>query len=95
MAFGDFDRDGDEDIFESLGGAFHGDVFEDVLFENPIGQDKSWVVLQLEGVQSNRMAIGARVKITVTAPDGTHNYYHTVSTGASFGSNSLQVEAAA
>jgi hypothetical protein len=92
VAFGDLDRDGDEDIFESLGGAFEGDIFEDVLYENPIGQDKSWIVLKLQGVQSNRMAIGARVKVTVKRPGGNRAFYRTVSTGGSFGSNSLQLE---
>ena len=92
VAFGDMDRDGDEDIFESLGGAFDGDVYEDILFENPIGQEKSWIVLQLQGVQSNRMAIGARVRVSVQLPNGKHNFYRTVSTGGSFGSSSLQLE---
>ncbi len=92
VAFGDLDRDGDEDIFESLGGAFDGDVYEDILFENSIGQDKSWIVLQLQGVSSNRMAVGARVKITIDSPEGTRSFYRTVSTGGSFGSSSLQLE---
>ncbi len=92
VAFGDLDRDGDEDIFETLGGAFQGDIYEDILFENPIGQDNNWIVLQLEGVQSNRMAIGARVKVTVKSKDGFHTFHRTVSTGSSFGSSSLQLE---
>ena len=92
VAFGDLDRDGDEDLFEVMGGAFHGDVYEDVLFENPIGQDQSWVVLRLHGVQSNRSAIGARVKVSVTTPEGTRSIYRKVSTGGSFGSSSLQLE---
>jgi hypothetical protein len=92
VGFGDFDHDGDEDFFQSLGGALAGDVYEDVLFENPIGQDKSWIVLQLRGVQSNRSAIGARVKLTVKTPGGSRTIYRTVSTGGSFGSSSLQLE---
>jgi hypothetical protein len=92
IAFGDLDRDGDEDIFECMGGAFDGDVYEDILFENPIGQDNNWVVLQLRGVQSNRMAIGARVSLTLETPGGTRILYRTVSTGGSFGSSSLQLE---
>lgn len=92
IAFGDLDRDGDEDIFECMGGAFDGDIYEDILFENPIGQDQSWVVLQLEGTESNRMAIGARVRIDVTTPDGPRTLHRTVSTGSSFGSSSLQLE---
>jgi hypothetical protein len=92
VAFGDLDRDGDEDLFESLGGAFEGDVFEDILYENPIGQDKSWVVLKLKGTQSNQMAIGARVKVAVNTPQGRRTVQRTVSTGGSFGSSSLQLE---
>ncbi|HLF65735.1 MAG TPA: VCBS repeat-containing protein, partial [Saprospiraceae bacterium] len=92
VAFGDLDRDGDEDIFESLGGAYNGDYFEDILYENPIGQDRSWIVLQVVGVTSNRMAIGARVKVTVKSPKGRRSMYRTVSTGGSFGSSSLQLE---
>lgn len=92
VAFGDLDRDGDEDIFHVLGGAYDGDLAENVLFENPIGQNRSWTVLQLYGVSSNRLAIGARVKITLDTPGGTRILYRTVSTGSSFGTNSLQLE---
>lgn len=92
VAFGDLDKDGDEDIFASIGGAYEGDIYDDLLFENPIGQDKSWVVLQFRGVQSNRLAIGTRVKITVKTPNGSRTLYRTVSTGSSFGSSSLQLE---
>ncbi|MDB4727975.1 CRTAC1 family protein [Saprospiraceae bacterium] len=93
VGFGDFDNDGDEDIFCVLGGAYEGDVFGDALFLNPIGQEKSWVTLILEGTESNRSAIGARVKITALAENGQEIiFYRTVSTGSSFGANSLQLE---
>ena len=71
---------------------FSGDLYEDVLFENPIGQDRSWVVLQLQGVKSNRSAIGTRVKVIYATPGGKKEVYRTVSTGGSFGSSSLQLE---
>ena len=35
VAFADFDRDGDEDVFEVIGGAYEGDLATSVLFENP------------------------------------------------------------
>jgi hypothetical protein len=92
IAFGDLDRDGDEDIFECFGGAFDGDVYEDILFENPIGQDNGWVVLQLRGETSNKMAIGAKVRLSIETPGGTRTLYRTVSTGGSFGASSLQLE---
>ncbi len=93
VGFGDFDNDGDQDIFSIIGGALEGDVFGDVFFLNPIGNQKSWVTLKLEGTTSNRCAIGARVKITTINKEGLErSIYNTVSTGSSFGSNSLQLE---
>jgi hypothetical protein len=50
------------------------------------------VTLKLEGVQSNRAAIGARIRVTVTTPNGERDIYTTVTTGGSFGANSLQQE---
>lgn len=93
VGFGDLDNDGDEDIFCVLGGAFEGDVFGDALFLNPMGNEKNWVNIELEGTRSNKAAIGARVKIITERPDGSEFIIHrTVSTGGSFGSNSLQLE---
>lgn len=93
VGFGDFDNDGDQDIFCVFGGAFEGDIFGDALFLNPIGNEKNWVTLILEGTSSNRSAIGARVKITTELESGKEmNIHRTVTTGGSFGSNSLQLE---
>ena len=57
LACGDYDRDGDVDLFVQLGGAVPGDEFHNALFQNP-GQGRSAVTLQLRGVQTNRSAIG-------------------------------------
>ncbi len=35
IAFGDIDRDGDQDLFQQLGGAYPYDAFANVLYENP------------------------------------------------------------
>jgi hypothetical protein len=44
-------------------------------------------------LKSNRAAIGTRVKIVATADDGSvREFHHVVSTGASYGANSLQLE---
>jgi hypothetical protein len=92
IAFGDLDNDGDQDVFAVMGGAFSGDGFQRSLFENP-GHGNAWVTLELQGVASNRCAIGARVRVRVTRPDGsTRDIHHVVGTGASFGSESLQAE---
>ncbi len=92
VAFGDYDQDGDQDIYHQVGGAVEGDVYANLLLENP-GNDNAWVVLELEGTRSNRPAIGARVALFLRTLDGRSRTLHrTVSTGSSFGCNSLQLE---
>jgi hypothetical protein len=94
VAFADIDNDGDQDIYEVMGGAVEGDRFRNVLFENTSATGNHWVKLKLQGVTANRAAIGARVRIKVKMPDGGfQNFYHTVCTGASFGSQTLTVQA--
>jgi len=93
VSFGDFDNDGDQDIFHVLGGAYEGDIFGDALFENPGGSNNSWTTLLLKGENANRSAIGGRVTLVCKHKDGSEKtYHHVVSTGGSFGSNSLQLE---
>ena len=91
VAFGDIDADGDQDIYQVLGGAYEGDTFQNALFVNP-GHGNSWVTLRLRGVTSNRFAIGARIRMTVATPTGDREIYATVSSGGSFGGSSLQQE---
>ncbi len=92
VGFGDMDMDGDQDLYVIMGGSFEGDVYQNIFFENPIGQENHWIVLRLEGVLANRLALGARVEIDIIE-NGKHRKIHeVVSTGASFGGNSLQLE---
>ena len=92
VSFGDIDHDGDQDIYQVLGAAFEGDVYPNVLLENP-GHNNRWITLFLEGVRSNRDAIGARLRVRVRTGTGTsRDIYATVGTGGSFGSSSLRQE---
>ncbi len=94
IAFADIDNDGDQDIYMVTGGAVEGDRFRNVLFENTTNNGNNWIKLKLEGVKSNRSAIGAKIRIKVKLPDGGfQNFYHVVNTGGSFGSNPLLVSA--
>jgi len=91
-AFADLDRDGDQDVFMVLGGAYAGDVFPSVLFENPGWPDRNWIALNLEGRIANRSAIGARVEIVAADTNGTtRTVRRTIGTGGSFGVGSLQL----
>ena len=94
VAFADFDLDGDQDIYASIGGAYGGDRYSNVLFENPgFDAENAWITIRLEGRRSNRSAIGARIRITVSDHGGGRRHiYRSVSTGGSFGSSSLQQE---
>lgn len=87
IAFADLDNDGDQDIYAVMGGAFEGDVFTNVLFENP-GFERSWIAIDLVGKKNNRDGIGAKIKVETDQ----QSFYHYVSTGGSFGSASLRQE---
>jgi hypothetical protein len=56
----------------------------------PLVPDHHWITLRLEGVQSNRSAIGARVKVSVESETGIRDICATVSSGGSFGASALQ-----
>jgi hypothetical protein len=92
VSFGDWDHDGDEDIYIVIGGAYDGDKFYNCFFENPNENNNNWVVLKLEGTTANKAAIGARVAISVQEGGKERSIYRTVNSGASFGANSLVLE---
>jgi hypothetical protein len=94
VAFADIDNDGDQDIYTVMGGATEGDRFRNVLFENSTSNGNHWIKIKLEGVGSNKAAIGAKLRIKVKQADGSfQQFYHVVNTGGSFGSNPLLVSA--
>jgi len=91
VGFADLDNDGDQDVFIVLGGAYPGDRARSALFLNP-GNKNHWLKLKLEGTRSNRAAIGARIKVSVSTPGGARCVYKTVNSGGSFGSSPLRQE---
>ena len=90
VAFADFDNDGDLDIFEVIGGFYQGDAYQSVLFENP-GHGNHWLSLELEGVKSNRSAIGARIRVRAKTPEGPRDIFRVVTAGGSFGDSPFRV----
>jgi hypothetical protein len=91
ISFADIDNDGDQDIYTVIGGAYTDDTYRCALFENP-GHGNHWLTLKLEGVKSNRSAMGARIKVVVQTADGERAIYKTVGSGASFGASPLRQE---
>lgn len=88
VAFADFDRDGDQDIYAVVGGALEGDTFTNILYENPIS-DNNWIIIELQGSETSKDAIGTRLELSL---DDGRKLYRTISTGGSFGASPLQQE---
>jgi hypothetical protein len=79
VAFGDFDNDGRLDMVVSvLGGPVK-------LFHNISDNKHHWILLNLVGTKSNRMAIGAHIRITTE--DGNSQWNH-VATAVGYASSS-------
>jgi hypothetical protein len=91
VAFGDLNNDGTQDVYAVVGGALLGDHYPNQLFANP-GHGNHWLKLKLEGVQSNRSALGARIKVVVKTAAGEREIHRVVGSGGSFGASPLQQE---
>ncbi len=92
IGFGDIDRDGDQDVYTVLGGAFEGDNYRNLLYENPIDNQNSWINIKLVGVESNQSAIGTKLILTFDDGGKERKIHHNVGMDASFGGNSLLSE---
>jgi len=90
IAFGDLSNNGQEDVFEVIGGALPGDSYASVLFQNPGHPQNHWITLELQGVQTNRAAFGARICLTVQNGKNKRRIYRTVGYGSSFGGNPIR-----
>ena len=84
VAFVDIDDDGALDIFAQLGGHYPGDHTYNAFYHNLKASQNHWLEVELRGVKSNRMAIGAQ--LTVKA--GGLLVYREVKGSEGFGSTS-------
>jgi hypothetical protein len=92
VSFADVDNDGDQDIFIEVGGAYLGDAYYNSFYLNPGQNNNRWICLSLEGVRSNRSAIGARIKIVFKENGITRTVYRDENWGGSFGCSPLRRE---
>ena len=87
MACGDWDRDGDVDLFIEMGGAVTGENITISSSKTPArattGSPSSF------GRKTNRAAIGARIKVVTDEPQ-PRTIHRIVSSGSSFGANPLE-----
>jgi hypothetical protein len=91
VVFADLDNDGDQDVFNNMGGAYPGDTAPDVLYENP-GFPNHWIKIRLVGTRSNRSALGARLRLDVIEDGRPRSIHREVETGTSCGSHPLRRE---
>ncbi len=92
VAFNDLDNDGDSDIFIEVGGAYFGDAFNNSLYLNPGQNNNRWIKMKLEGTESNRSAIGAKIKVSFKENGIPRSVYRIVNSGGSFGASALRME---
>ncbi|MBM3791487.1 MAG: VCBS repeat-containing protein, partial [Acidobacteria bacterium] len=64
VTFVDLDGDGDLEIYAQEGGFVHGDVWPNALYLNKQQTGNHWLHIDLEGVKSNRDAVGAELLLT-------------------------------
>jgi hypothetical protein len=92
VAFADIDNDGDQDIFEEVGGALNGDAYFNSFYINPGQGANNWISVLLEGVKSNRSAIGAHIALSFSE-EGVRRVVHMdINSGGSFGCNPFRKE---
>jgi hypothetical protein len=88
-AWADYDNDGFLDLFVSSG-AFVGNTGENNFLYHNDGNGNRWLKLKLVGGQSNRAAIGAKVRVTATMGGSQRQQMREISGGSGFASqNSL------
>jgi tetratricopeptide (TPR) repeat protein len=90
VSFADLNNDGNQDIYINQGGAYTGDAYQNALFINPGQNNNHWINISLEGIRSNKVAIGTKLKIVFTDIGMQRHVYRDVNSGGSFGSNPLQ-----
>ncbi|HMG87619.1 MAG TPA: FG-GAP-like repeat-containing protein [Terracidiphilus sp.] len=87
IAFADLRHDGLLDIISENGGAIPAEKHVLRLFQNP-GNRNDWTNVHLVGIKSNRIAIGAKIQVTVqNAASAPRSIWRTVGETSSFGGN--------
>ncbi len=87
VTYGDYDRDGDLDIYATSGNKSFGG-----LFKNDLANGNAWVNFHCTGVASNRAAIGTKIRLTAKINGKTTTQIREISAQNTFnGHNMLNV----
>ena len=83
QAVGDYDRDGDIDVYCNNGGPhYYPNTTQPNFFMQNQGNANAWAALEIEGVRSNRTGVGVVARATTT--EG-RDVYRTLQVGRGFG----------
>jgi len=86
----DYDNDGDLDMYVTFNSLTAGPA-QDALYRNDLSNGNSWLNVYCIGTQSNRSAIGARVRVKATISGNSYWQMREISSqNASTGQNSLR-----
>ncbi len=91
VSWGDLDHDGDQDIFLETGGIYPYDGFYNSLFINP-GHGNRWITLEVEGVTSNRQALGTSIHVRTLEGGKPRSIWRWVWPSGSFGGSGFRQE---
>ena len=91
VAFADLDHDGDQDLYQQLGGFVPGDRYRNALFRNP-GHGHHFLYLRLRGTRCNRMAVGARVTVRMVEDGEERQVHRAAGSLSSFGGSPHRLE---
>ena len=88
IVFFDFDDDGDQDVYSSLGGMWPSDRWPNQFFVNESSLENHWVKIRLKGRRSNSFGVGSSIRVIAENAAGdriVRTYLMTNGTG--FGSS--------
>jgi hypothetical protein len=78
VVFFDFDNDGRQDIYSSLGGMWPADRWQSQLLVNRSVLTNTWIKIRLRGRQTNYFGVGCMIKVRAETAQGEAivRYYH-------------------